>query len=49
MGDAQVSEAVWYAAYPHLTVQQVDANSAVREGLASGVPASALRDWLGRW
>jgi hypothetical protein len=46
---SQVSEAVWYAAYPGLTVQRVDTHSALREGLASGVPEGARREWLGRW
>lgn len=31
---SQTAAAVWYSAYPDTTVQQVDANSALREGLA---------------
>jgi hypothetical protein len=46
---SQVGESVWYAAYPRLTVQQIDTHSAVRDGLASAVPAGALRAWLARW
>ncbi len=42
----QFKTAVWYSAYPHLTVQQIDAHSTLREGLASKPAGPALDAWL---
>jgi hypothetical protein len=45
----QTPSAVWYSAYPDLTVQQIDSHSTLREGLASPPRDEALMDWLRRW
>jgi hypothetical protein len=45
----QVPAAVWYSAYDDLTVQQIDSNSTLREGLAAPPRGAALGDWLRRW
>ena len=42
----QVKTAVWYSAYPHVTVQQIDAHSTLREGLAAKPTGAALDAWL---
>jgi hypothetical protein len=42
----QASTAVWYSAYPDLTVQQIDRQSTLREGLASKPNGDALNGWL---
>jgi len=42
----QASTAVWYSAYPGLTVQQIDRQSTFREGLASKPVGAALKTWL---
>jgi hypothetical protein len=45
----QTPAAVWYTAYPSLTVQQIDSHSHLREGLASLPMGDALIGWLRRW
>jgi hypothetical protein len=45
----QMPSTVRYTAYPDLTVQQIDRNSILREGLASPPQGKALTDWLRRW
>jgi hypothetical protein len=42
----QASTAVWYSAYPDLTVQQIDRQSTFREGLADKPVGDALKRWL---
>jgi hypothetical protein len=37
---------VWYSAYPDLTVQQIDKNSALRERLFAPLDADAERAWV---
>ena len=45
----QTPAAIWYSAYRDLTVQQIDSNSTLREGLAVAPRGAALADWLRRW
>ena len=47
--DKQVYTNVWYSAYKQLTVQTVDNNSSIREGLFTSMDDSATRDWLRRF
>jgi hypothetical protein len=44
----QTPTAVWYSAYPDLTVQRIDSQSTLREGLATQPTGAALADWLRR-
>lgn len=37
---------VWYSAYPDLTVQQIDRNSTIAEGVLQDLGAGAERAWL---
>jgi hypothetical protein len=39
----------WYSAYPDLTVQTIDNNSAVRDALFSSLDDTATREWLWRF
>jgi hypothetical protein len=47
--DKQTYTNVWYSAYPHLTVQTIDNNSAIREDLFTTLDESAARSWLWRF
>lgn len=40
---------VWYSAYPGLTVQNIDNNSAIREDLFNTLDETAARSWLRRF
>jgi hypothetical protein len=40
---------VWYSAYPDLTVQNIDNNSAIREDLFTTLDETATRSWLRRF
>ncbi len=43
----QTPSALWYSAYPDLTVAQIDRQSLLREGLASKPPeTAAMSEWL---
>lgn len=44
----QTPAAVWYSAYPNLSVQQIDSNSVVRNGLATPPRGDDLTTWLRR-
>jgi len=44
----QTRTAVWYSAYPNLTVQQIDANTLLRDGLATRPRGDDLAAWLHR-
>ena len=47
---SQTAAAVWYSAYPDLSVQQIDANTALREGLARRpMTDAALERWARGW
>jgi hypothetical protein len=43
---SQVLSLVWYSAYPDLSVQNVQANAAIREGLFATMTADEERSWL---
>lgn len=43
----QTRSNVWYSAYPDLTVQQIDRNSTIAEGLFAEQTPDAERAWLG--
>lgn len=45
---SQAPAAVWYSAYPNLTVEQIDASSGFREGLATSPRTAELCAWLRR-
>lgn len=45
----QVVTDVWYSAYPDLTVQNIDNNSAIREDLFRTLDETAVRSWLRRF
>jgi hypothetical protein len=47
--DSQTYTNVWYSAYPDLTVQTVDNNSAIREDLFTSLDETSKRDWLLRF
>jgi hypothetical protein len=47
--DLQRYTNAWYSAYPDLTVQTIDNNSGVREGLFSSLDDTATREWLWRF
>lgn len=47
--DNQVNTNVWYSAYPSLTVQTIDSNSAIREQLFASLDEKATREWLWRF
>jgi hypothetical protein len=47
--DAQSYTAVHYSAYDQLTVQTIDNNSALREGLSDGATGADARGWLRRF
>lgn len=40
---------VWYSAYPSLTVETIDNNSAIREQLFTPLAEAATREWLWRF
>jgi hypothetical protein len=44
----QVPAAVWYSAYPKLTVQAIDNNSAIRRDLFRDLDAEGVKNWLRR-
>lgn len=44
--DRQYPTTVWYCAYPDLTVQQIDRNSAIREGLVASLREVDQQRWL---
>ena len=44
--DRQSYSNVWYSAYPELTVQQIDRNSAIREGLFGRATEATESAWL---
>ncbi|MDQ3652161.1 MAG: hypothetical protein M3458_18200 [Acidobacteriota bacterium] len=45
----QFATRVWYSAYPDLTVQNIDHNSAIREDLFTQLDETAMRTWLRRF
>jgi hypothetical protein len=45
----QVPSSVWYAAYPRLSVQNIQNNTAIREGLTGQLGPAARRAWLRRF
>jgi len=45
----QIRADVWYSAYPTLTVNQIDNQSTLREGLASRPARPDLGSWLRHW
>jgi hypothetical protein len=47
--DKQFYTNVWYSAYPSLTVETVDNNSAIREQLFTSLDETATREWLRRF
>ena len=47
--DKQTPTTVWYSAYPHLTVQNVDNNSAIREDCFKNLNEQESRSWLWRF
>ncbi|MEA2204138.1 MAG: hypothetical protein QOE77_914 [Blastocatellia bacterium] len=47
--DKQTPTTIWYSAYPHLTVQNVDNNSAIREGFFKNLNEQQSRTWLWRF
>ncbi len=47
--DKQTLTRVWYSAYPNLTVQNIDNNSAIREDLFTTLDETAVRSWLWRF
>ena len=47
--ESQTSTNVWYSAYKQLTVQTIDNNSAIREGLFTSLDDAATRNWLRRF
>jgi len=47
--DKQIYTNVWYSAYPSLTVETIDNNSAIREQLFTPADESATRAWLWRF
>jgi len=46
---SQFRSLVWYSAYPDLIVQNIQANAAIREGLATTMGGAAELDWLGNF
>jgi hypothetical protein len=47
--DKQTPTTIWYSAYPHLTVQNVDNNSAIRENFFNTLGEQESRKWLWRF
>jgi len=47
--DKQTPTTIWYSAYPHLTVQNIDNNSAIREDLFKTLDEQQTREWLWRF
>ncbi len=43
---SQVPSLAWYSAYPDLSVQNIEANAAIREGLFGPMDAKAEKAWL---
>jgi hypothetical protein len=43
---SQVPSLAWYSAYPDLSVQNIRANAAIREGLFAPMDAKAEQTWL---
>lgn len=47
--DNQVNTNVWYSAYPSLTVETIDNNSAIREQLFTSLDEASAREWVWRF
>jgi hypothetical protein len=43
---SQVPSLIWYSAYPDLSVQNIQTNAAIREGLFVTMDAAAEQAWL---
>jgi hypothetical protein len=46
---SQTAAIVWYSAYPDLTVQNIDNNSAIREDLFTTLDDDEIKEWLQRF
>jgi len=46
---SQTAAIVWYSAYPNLTVQNINNNSAIREDLYTALDDDASKEWLQRF
>lgn len=46
---SQTRALVWYSAYPDLTVQNIDNNSAIREDLFTTLDDEEIKEWLQRF
>lgn len=46
---SQTAAIVWYSAYPDLTVQNINNNSAIREDLYTTLDDEAIKEWLQRF
>jgi hypothetical protein len=46
--DSQTVSNVWYSAYRDLTVQNIDNDSSIREGLFSSLNRPSPKAWLNR-
>jgi hypothetical protein len=44
--ESQVPSLAWYSAYPDLSIQNIQANAAIREGLFATMDAKAVEAWL---
>jgi hypothetical protein len=47
--ESQTAAIVWYSAYPDLTVQNIDNNSAIREDLYTALDDDGIKKWLQRF
>lgn len=47
--ESQTAAIVWYSAYPDLTVQNIDNNSAIREDLYTALDGDGIKKWLQRF
>jgi hypothetical protein len=45
----QTPTAVWYSAYPALTVQRIDTNTQLRDGLRIPPVGPAVETWIRQW
>lgn len=45
----QIPTQVWYSAYKLLSVQNINNNSAIREGLTGAMSDKEIKDWLKRF
>lgn len=45
----QTPTAVWYSAYPSLTVQRIDTNTQLRDGLRIPPAGAAVETWIHQW